>query len=98
MTKLNKYEKLILSALIPYLSQARQIDFILTGKLKAQLLQKQNNSESDCFKDFKKFLDERQYSYEIKPYTDYANIIAPYQMVEIEQKKFLCYSNLFYQP
>jgi len=69
--------------LISYLSQARQIDFIEISKIRNQIIPQYQNDESDCLKSFKKFLTEKQYRFDIIPSTDKANIIAPYQMIEI---------------
>lgn len=84
MKELNLFEKIVMNAMVHYLSQVRQVDFVRfkEGWMKEGFGRDEViGGEGDCVKDFRKFVDERQYTYTVIPAIHPANIIAPYQML-----------------
>ncbi len=48
--------------MVNYLSQVKQVDFVKIGK---NTMNEFSSIESDCQKDFVRFLDEKQYKYQL---------------------------------
>ena len=48
--------------MLSYLSQVKQVDFVKIGKIRQNIFP---SIESDCQKDFVRFLNEKQYKYEL---------------------------------